>query len=64
MHQNLMTEPVTTEATSDAPPGQMATPLLFKLRETLPDLKWLDITHTGAPTDVPPKEIWDMDYDA
>ncbi len=64
MDQTLLNKPIKIEAMSEVPPAQMATPLLFMLRETPPDVKSLDLTNTGAPTDVPPREIWDMDYDS
>lgn len=64
MDQILLNKPIKNEAVSKIPSAQMATPLLFTLRETPPEVKWLDLTDTGAPTDVPPREQWDMDYDS
>lgn len=60
MSQALLTKSTPTEV----PPLKKSTPILFNLREIPPELKLLDLTDTGAPTDIPPREIWDMDYDS
>lgn len=49
---------------SEGAAAHIATPLLFVLSEKIFEVPGLDITHTGGPTDVPPREIWDEDYDA
>ena len=64
MQQNVLDRSTGTEGKIRLPTDHMATPFLFKLLEPAPEVAPLDITNTGAPTDVPPREIWDMDYDS
>lgn len=64
MPQNLLNEPIMNEAMAEAAPAQRATPLLFELREKLPEVTVLDLTTTGGATDLPGGEVWDEDYDS
>ena len=66
MPQSMLTENIVNGAVAEAKPAQRATPLLFELREELPDSKEVrsDTTSTGGCTDLPGGEVWDEDYDA